>query len=138
MVVKRLILVSLLFLSFGCKANEIQKKTDFELFKGSTFSASIAHGDEEGDIYEDALASLKGFRARAKVSLDAYAEVNNAIEGLLAKPYQSKKGGKVELFACMDLMLSEELESIFLRHDPCDDPSNWREKSEFTVRCSDS
>ena len=138
MLMKRVILVFFLFFTVGCKANEIQKKTEFELFKGYTLSACIAHGYEEGDIYKDALASLKGFRASAKVSLDAYAEVNDAIEGWLAKPYQSKKGGKVELFACMDLMLSEELKSIFLRHDPCDDPSNWREKSEFTVRCSDS
>jgi len=61
--------------------------------------------------------------------------VNNIIVKWLAKPYKSKKGNTIEIAACIDLIESDDFDSIFNNFNPCKEESSWRNKEEFKVRC---
>ncbi|WDE07943.1 hypothetical protein SG34_014255 [Thalassomonas viridans] len=133
----------LLFVVIACAAGdslpelvpEIKDNTEFELFQGYTLAACLAYGYQAGDIYTDSVAALNGYRARARVPLEAYRQLNKIIVNWLAKSYKNHMDEQTEIAACIDLSKSQELAQLFAIFDPCRDSRSWRDKNEFKVRC---
>jgi hypothetical protein len=135
MVAKLAVYISML-LSAGCIAGDIKNKTELQLFQDYALSACIAHAYHDGDIYDDSISALNGYRARSRVPLEAYSEINNVIVKWLAKPYKSKTGNTIEIATCIDQVKSDDIKSIFNNFNPCNEENFWRDKKAFKVRCS--
>lgn len=131
----KLIFLPFVLLSTGCIANDRIEKTEFQLFQDYALSACIANGYKDGDIYSDSVSALNGYRAQSRMSLEAHSSVQSVIEKWLAKPYKARDGSTTEIAACLDLIKSDDLFAIYTQHTLCKDPSSWRDKQEYTVRC---
>ncbi|MFT6449681.1 MAG: hypothetical protein ACJAW8_002048 [Oleispira sp.] len=133
--IKRLVSASFILLSSGCIASDKIEKTEFQLFQDYAFSACIANGYKDGDIYSDSISALNGYRARSRMPLEAHFGVNKVVEKWLAKPYKTSGGETTEIAACLDLIKSDDLTALYNQYTPCKDVSAWIDKSEFAVRC---
>lgn len=131
----KLILIPFILLSTGCIANDRIERTEFQLFQDYALSACIANGYKDGDIYSDSVSALNGYRARSRMPLEAHSGVQPLIEKWLAKPYKTRAGSTTEIAACLDLIKSEDLLTIYTQYTPCKDATSWRDKNEYAMRC---
>lgn len=136
--ISKVVPIFLAVFTFSCMSVETINKTEFELFQDYTLAACIAQSYNDGDIYQDSIAALNGYRSRANVPLESYQEVNSVINKFLLKPYKAKNTSKTEISACIDVIKSVELKNIFSKVDPCKDPKSWRNRDLFNIRCSKS
>lgn len=120
--INKLVPLFLAFFTFSCISVEKINKTEFQLFQDYTLASCIAQAYNDGDIYKDSIAALNGYRSRANVPLEYYQEVNSVIKSFLLEPYKAKDMSKTEISACIDVIKSVELKSIFSQINPCNDP----------------
>lgn len=116
-------------------AHELDLMTEKKLFKNYALAICIASEYKELSISKDAGRALTGYREFGKLDLGVYRDAYALLEDWKSKPYLSQSGDPIKLARCIDFHNSPEIENLFLENNPCLDDTNWRDKSQFKVRC---
>lgn len=135
--IKRLIIPFAVFAGISaCHAHQLNHSTEKQLFKNYALSMCLATEYKEGDIYNDSLKALNGYREFENMSLEANGKLNKAYQKWSVIAYPSKKGGNVELARCIDFQNSDDVVVIFENNNPCKDAQSWNTKEEYNAKCS--
>ncbi|KPJ92111.1 MAG: hypothetical protein AMJ53_10050 [Gammaproteobacteria bacterium SG8_11] len=95
----------------------------------------MAYESDSKKLASDVGKAASGYLEFGHMDLDAYEDARELIKTWLKKDYQSKTGGQVEIMKCIDLFESEDLDSLYQKHDPCQKPDRWLDESKFKSRC---
>jgi len=112
--IKRLILF--LFILVGASAShahQLNNTSEKQLFENYALAMCLASEYTDGDIYNDAITSLNGYREFSNMPLESYAKLNAAYEKWRSIPYPSKEGGDINLARCIDFQKSKDISIIF-------------------------
>ena len=126
-----------MFACCGCTAQTLWDQNELTLFKNYALASCLAKHYKTESIYQDAIDTMNGSRARATIPLKAYQELNTELAIWQPDQYQSKAGNVSELLMCIDFQNSQPLLNIFRRYNPCENPSNYDSKAEFNQRCGE-
>lgn len=124
-----------LFFGCACSAYDFKNASEYTLFQNYALSACVASHYPEGPIYQDAIDALNGNRAVASIALEAYAEVNKALEKWSKKQYISQAGNRSAFFMCMDFYNSDDVLTIYQTFNPCQGDHSCPSKNEYQLRC---
>jgi len=112
--IKRLILF--LFILVGASAShahQLNNTSESQLFENYALAMCLASEYTDGDIYNDAITSLNGYREFSNMPLESYTKLNAAYEKWSSIPYPSKEGGDINLARCIDFQNSKDIAVIF-------------------------
>jgi len=110
--IKRLILFILVGAS-ASHAHQLNNTSERQLFENYALAMCLASEYTDGDIYNDAITSLNGYREFSNMPLESYAKLNAAHEKWSSIPYPSKEGGDINLARCIDFQNSKDIAVIF-------------------------
>lgn len=123
------------FISVASIAHELNDTTEKKLFQNYALAMCLASEYKDTSIYSDAGRALNGYREFGKLDLAVYHDVYSLLKMWNTKPYLSKSGSTMKVARCIDFHNSQDVESLFLKNDPCQDSKNWRDKNQYIVRC---
>ena len=125
----------ILLFSFSSFSYEFKSASEKTLFKNYALSSCVASNYEDETIFQDAIDALNGNREYGNIALEAYHEINDALEKWSKKEYVSKAGNVSEFSMCIDFQNSEDILDIFNKYNPCLDRKSWSSKKEYKLRC---
>lgn len=107
------------------------------LFRNFTLAicTGMAYEKESKQLATDVGRSASGYREFSHIDLEAYEESRKLVSKWLAKDYQSKHGGQIDLMKCIDLYNSKELKDLFIKYDPCKNRDAWLDEKEYMKKC---
>ena len=86
--------------------------TPAQYLKNFALSTCLAYGLDEKEAKAEANAASGGYLELGSFSFEAHEAAAALARAFLAKPYQSKHGGKLTVMKCIDLFHSKELEQL--------------------------
>lgn len=103
---------------FGAARAEMvfQQQTELKLFQHYAQASCLAKAFTEGEIYDQAVSALNGYREFGAMPLEAYEELNTPIQQWLQKEYATKAGKQNNLMKCIDFAESELVTDIYHVH----------------------
>lgn len=102
------------FISNGVMAEmAFKQQNDLKLFQYYAQTSCLATAFTEGEIYDQAVSALNGYREFGAMPLEAYEELKEPIQQWLKKDYATKVGKQNNLVKCIDFAESEQVTEIF-------------------------
>ncbi|MBU1312056.1 MAG: type VI secretion system amidase immunity protein Tai4 [Gammaproteobacteria bacterium] len=83
------------------------------LFQHYAQASCLATAFTEGEIYDQAISALNGYREFGAMPLEAYEELNEPIQQWLKKDYATQAGKQNNLMKCIDFSESELVTKIY-------------------------
>jgi len=87
-----------------------------KLFQHYARASCLATAFTEGDIHQQAVSALNGYREFGAMPLEAYEELNQPIQQWLKKDYATQAGQQNNLMKCIDFAESELVTDIYRMH----------------------
>ena len=90
-----------------------KQQTDIKLFQYYAQASCLASAFAEGDIHQQAVSALNGYREFGAMPLEAYQELAKSIQQWLKKDYATQAGEQNNLMKCIDFAESEIVTKIY-------------------------
>lgn len=91
-------------------------QSDMKLFQHYAQASCLATAFAEGEIYDQAISALNGYREFGAMPLEAYDALIEPIQQWLHKDYATQAGKQNNLMKCIDFAESELVTEIFRAH----------------------
>ena len=106
--------IAALFISCSTQAQMAFKhQSGVKLFQHYAQASCLATAFTEGEIYDQAIRALNGYREFGAMPLEAYEELNKPIQQWLQKDYATQAGKQNNLMKCIDFAESELVTKIY-------------------------
>lgn len=106
--------ISALLLSFSAHADMAFKhQSGMMLFQHYAQASCLATAFTEGEIYDQAVSALNGYREFGAMPLEAYDALIKPIQQWLQKDYATQAGKQNNLMKCIDFAESELVTKIY-------------------------
>jgi len=133
---RRLIFLVCIILMQSACVNKGTKITKEELyFKNFAISICIASSYKYEEIKKDGSESANGYREMGRMGLDAYEELRTLVDNWRNKDYSSLEGVQVKMPKCIDLYNSSELNALYKKYTPCENPDSWLSQKRYINNC---
>ena len=86
--------------------------TPVQYLKNFALSVCLSYGLEAKEAKAEANDASGGYLELGSFSFEAHEEAAALARAFIAKPYQSKHGGKLTVMKCIDLFHSKELDQL--------------------------
>lgn len=90
-----------------------KQQTELKLFQHYAQASCLATVFIEGEIHDQAVSALNGYREFGAMPLEAYEELNRPIQQWLQKDYKTQAGKQNNLMKCVDFAESELVTEIY-------------------------
>jgi hypothetical protein len=90
-----------------------KQQSDAKLFQHYAQASCLATAFTEGEIYDQAVSALNGYREFGAMPLEAYEELIEPIQQWLKKDYATQAGKQNNLMKCIDFAESELVAKIY-------------------------
>lgn len=87
-----------------------------ENLRNFALSVCISDGYQSEEVVKDSRAAAGGYLELGGFPIEAYEEAASLGKKFLAKDYRGKRGEKLTLMKCIDLIHSKELEQIIRKY----------------------
>lgn len=102
------------FISNGVMAEmAFKQQNELKLFQYYAQASCLATAFTEGEIHDQAVSALNGYREFGAMPLEAYEELIAPIQQWLQKDYVTQAGKQNNLMKCIDFAESEQVTEIF-------------------------
>jgi hypothetical protein len=102
------------FISSGVMAEmAFKQQSELKLFQHYAQASCLATVFPQGEIYDQAVSALNGYREFGAMPLQAYEALIAPIQQWLKKDYAAKAGKQNNLMKCIDFAESEQVTEIF-------------------------
>ena len=88
-------------------------QSDMKLFQHYAQASCLASAFTEGEIYDQAISALNGYREFGAMPLEAYEALIEPIQQWLQKDYATQTGKQNNLMKCIDFAESELVTKIY-------------------------
>ncbi|MEW5682217.1 MAG: T6SS amidase immunity protein Tai4 family protein [Pseudomonadota bacterium] len=119
MALKRLVSVISVTALIACTAQAdmaFKQQSGIKLFQHYAQASCLATAFTEGEIYDQAVSALNGYREFGDMPLEAYEALIEPIQQWLQKDYATKAGKQNNLMKCIDFAESELVTDIYHVH----------------------
>lgn len=93
-----------------------KQQTELKLFQHYAQASCLATVFIEGEIHDQAVRALNGYREFGAMPLEAYEELNTPIQQWLQKDYAIQAMKQNNLMKCIDFAESERVVQIYLEY----------------------
>ena len=108
------LMLSVMVLCGGARAEmAFKQQTELKLFQHYAQASCLATAFTEGEIHQQAISALNGYREFGAMPLEAYEELNTPIQQWLQKDYATQAGKQNNLMKCIDFAESERVVEIY-------------------------
>ena len=90
-----------------------KQQSEIKLFQHYAQASCLAAAFAEGDIHQQAVSALNGYREFGAMPLEAYQELAEPIQQWLKKDYATQAGQQNNLMKCIDFSDSEWVTKIY-------------------------
>ena len=109
--------IAALFISCSAQAEmAFKQQNELKLFQHYAQASCLATAFTEGEIYQQAINALNGYREFGEMPLEAYEELTAPIQQWLQKDYATQAGKQNNLMKCIDFAESELVVDIYRVH----------------------
>ena len=119
MALRRLGLVVSAMVLTACSAQAdmaFKQQSEIKLFQHYAQASCLATAFTEGEIYDQAISALNGYREFGSMPLEAYQELAEPMQQWLKKDYATQAGQQNNLMKCIDFAESEIIAKIYHRN----------------------
>lgn len=108
------LMLVMMVLCSGARAEmAFKQQSELKLFQHYAQASCLATTFTEGEIHQQAINALNGYREFGAMPLEAYEELNTPIQQWLQKDYKTQAGKQNNLMKCIDFAESEQVAEIF-------------------------
>lgn len=136
MVIKKLITLTLLSFILSCSQNNFKNTSEENNFLNYALSICLGSAFENEITKSDFNKSANGFMERGNMPLEAYEELRTLVDIWLQKNYPSKHGGQVNSAKCIDFYVSNDVQLVFGKYNPCKSKGSWLNEEDFSRSCT--
>lgn len=90
-----------------------KQQTELKLFQHYAQASCLATAFTKGEIHQQAISALNGYREFGAMPLEAYEELNTPIQQWLQKDYKTQAGKQNNLMKCIDFAESELVTKVY-------------------------
>ncbi len=90
-----------------------KQQNELKLFQHYAQAGCLATAFPQGEIYDQAVSALNGYREFGAMPLEAYEELVEPIQQWLQKDYATQAGEQNNLMKCIDFAESEQVAEIY-------------------------
>ncbi|MDX1537070.1 T6SS amidase immunity protein Tai4 family protein [Arsukibacterium sp.] len=90
-----------------------KQQSEIKLFQHYAQASCLATAFTDGDIHQQAVSALNGYREFGAMPLEAYQELAEPIQQWLKKDYATQAGKQNKLMKCIDFAESELVTKIY-------------------------
>ncbi|MAD73643.1 MAG: hypothetical protein CML20_02365 [Rheinheimera sp.] len=90
-----------------------KQQKELKLFQHYAQASCLATAFSDGDIHQQAISALNGYREFGAMPLEAYQELAEPMQQWLKKDYAMKAGKQNNLMKCIDFAESEIVTKIY-------------------------
>lgn len=90
-----------------------KQQSEIKLFQHYAQASCLATAFAAGDIHQQAVSALNGYREFGSMPLEAYQELAEPIQQWLKKDYATQAGQQKNLMKCIDFAESEQVTKIY-------------------------
>lgn len=90
-----------------------KQQSELKLFQHYAQASCLATAFTEGEIYDQAISALNGYREFGAMPLEAYEALIEPMQQWLKKDYATQAGKQNNLMKCIDFAESEQVAEIF-------------------------
>ena len=109
--------IAALFISCSTQAEmAFKQQGGVKLFQYYAQASCLAIAFTEGEIYDQAVSALNGYREFGSMHLEAYEALIEPIQQWLQKDYATQAGKQNNLMKCIDFAESELVVDIYRAH----------------------
>lgn len=109
-----LVIFTSLFISNGVRAEmAFKQQNELKLFQHYAQASCLATAFTEGEIYDQAISALNGYREFGAMPMEAYEALFVPIQQWLQKDYPTQAARQNNLMKCIDFAESELVTKIY-------------------------
>lgn len=93
-----------------------KQQSELKLFQNYAQASCLATAFTEGEIQQQAVSALNGYREFGAMPLEVYEALAEPMQQWLAKDYATKAGMQNNLMKCIDFAESEQVRNIYRKN----------------------